>query len=63
TADAQWPANWTWVQSTYNVASYLPVNAGVGLRYSGTDGAQVNVDLVVLDGTLVPVELQRFTVE
>lgn len=63
TADAQWPESWTWVQSTYDIATHLPVNAGVGLHYTGTDGAQVNVDLVVLDGTLVPVELQRISIE
>jgi hypothetical protein len=63
TADDQWPDSWVFGQSTYNISSYLPVNAGIGLRYTGTDGAEVGADLVVLDGTLIPVELQRFTVE
>lgn len=45
------------------MAAQMPRNAAIGFRNLGTDGAQVGLDDVTLDGTLVPVDLQQFTRE
>jgi hypothetical protein len=52
TADADWPANWTWAQSSIDIAPYLtggPVR--IGFQYVGNDGAQVVLDDILLSGT------------
>jgi hypothetical protein len=45
------------------MAAQVPMSAAIGFRYVETDGAQVGLDDVTLDGTLVPVGLQQFTIE
>ncbi len=62
-ADDDWSASWVWSQSTFVLDANLPLNASIGFRYTGTDGAQINLDDVLVDGTLVPVELQRFMID
>ncbi|MBI4917861.1 MAG: choice-of-anchor J domain-containing protein [Acidobacteria bacterium] len=62
-ADDAWTASYTWAQSTFDITAQMPRNAAIGFRYVGTDGAQVGLDDVTLDGTLVPVGLQQFTIE
>lgn len=63
TADGDWVTSYVWAQTSFVLDAYLPLTASIGFRYVGTDGAQVSVDEVVLDGELVPVELQSFTIE
>ncbi len=62
-ADPSWTANWTWAQTTFDITAQMPRNAAIGFRYHGNDGAQIALDDVTLDGTLVPVELQQFDIE
>jgi len=62
-ADPNWTASYTWSQTTFDITAQLPRNAAIGFRYTGTDGAQVGLDDITLDGTLVPVGLQQFTIE
>jgi len=46
-----WPASWTWAQSVFNLTSLLPSGAfRIGFQYVGTDGAQIVLDDVVVDG-------------
>ena len=52
-ADGAWPDSWIWGQAIFDISGSLPVNASVGLHYSGTDGAQISADLVVLDLSLI----------
>jgi len=63
TVDSDWTASFTWTQSTFDLTSYAPISASIGFRYVGTDGAQISLDAVTLDGVLVPVELQSFVVD
>jgi hypothetical protein len=63
-ADPSWPvSSWNWAQATFDITAQMPRNAAIGFHYVGNDGAQVGVDDVTLDGTLVPVGLQQFTIE
>jgi hypothetical protein len=62
-ADPSWIASYEWAQTSFDISGSLPINASVGLNYNGTDGATIAADLVVLDGTLIPVELMRISVE
>jgi len=53
TADADWPDNWIWAQSVFDLTPYLPGGpVRIGFQYYGVDGAQVSLDDVVLDGTI-----------
>ena len=63
TADVDWAVSYTYVQSTFVLDTFLPLNAAIGFRYVGLDGAQIGLDDVLLDGVLVPVELQSIDIE
>jgi hypothetical protein len=53
TLDSDWPDNWIWTQSTYNLTPLLPGGSvRIGFQYVGVDGAQVVIDDIILDGTL-----------
>ena len=53
TADGDWPASFTWVQSTFDLTSLLPNEpVRIGFRYVGVDGAQVSLDDILLDGEI-----------
>lgn len=45
------------------MTAQTPRTAAIGFRYVGTGGAQVALGEVTLDGPLVPVGLQQFTIE
>ncbi len=67
TCDGDWPANWTWAQSTFNLPGTLPAgDLRIGIQYYGVDGAQANVDDISLPGTLdvppTPSRVVEFTV-
>ena len=50
-ADTAWTADWTWAQSVFDLTSLLPGGpVRVGFRYVGTDGAQIALDDILLDG-------------
>ena len=50
-ADADWPDNFVWAQSTFNLTSQLPGGpVRIGFQYVGTDGAQIGLDDILLDG-------------
>jgi hypothetical protein len=50
-ADDDWPGSWVWAQSTFNLTPYLPGGPiRLGFRYVGTDGAQIALDDILLDG-------------
>ncbi len=54
--DDAWAVNFTYAQSTFNLASALAgVNGPVriGFQYIGNDGAEVALDDIVLDGTVI----------
>jgi hypothetical protein len=52
TADADWPDNWIWAQSTFDLDALLPGGpVKIGFQYVGTDGAQIGLDDILLDGT------------
>jgi hypothetical protein len=55
TADASWTANWVWGQSTFDLTPLLtswgPVR--IGFQYVGTDGAQVGLDEIKVNGELM----------
>ena len=62
-ADSDWAGEFVWSQSVFVLDSYLPLQARIGFRYSGLDGAAVGLDDVVLDGDLVvldPIFLNGF---
>ena len=53
--DDDWTASWTWAQSTFTLPTTLPAgDLSVGFQYYGADGAQANIDDIVLPGTLAP---------
>ncbi len=54
TCDGDWPANWTWAQSTFTLPATLPVTTPhrIGIQYVGVDGAEADVDDISLPGTL-----------
>ncbi len=55
-ADPSWPTNWTWAQSVFNLTPLLPKGAvRLGFRYVGSDGAEVLLDEILLDGNTQPV--------
>ncbi|MCA9973542.1 MAG: carboxypeptidase regulatory-like domain-containing protein [Anaerolineales bacterium] len=52
TADGDWPDNFIWAQSTFDLTPHLPAApVRIGFQYVGADGAQVGLDEIVLDGT------------
>jgi len=44
-----WVSNWTWATFSYTVAA-PPQTFRLGIRYVGVDGAQGNVDALLIDG-------------
>lgn len=49
TADADWPASWTWAQSQVDLAAYADGTPyHVAFVYTGLDGAQVSLDDIEL---------------
>ena len=51
TADDDWPSSWTWAQSVFTLTSLLPGGpVRIGFQYEGTDGAQIALDDILLDG-------------
>ncbi len=53
-ADGDWPASWTWAQTTFDLTSFLPSGpVRIGFEYAGNDGAQILLDDILLDGTPV----------
>ncbi len=55
TADADWPANWTWAESFFDLTSLLPGgNVRLGFQYEGLDGAQISLDDITLMDALPP---------
>jgi hypothetical protein len=54
-ADPDWPASFTWAQSTFDLTPLLPGGpVRVGFQYTGVDGAQVSLDDILVDGTAEP---------
>jgi len=52
TCDDDWITTWVWAQSTFTLPTTLPAgDLRVGIQYVGTDGAQANIDDIVLPGT------------
>lgn len=50
TADATWPASWTWAQSTVDLtAEVAGEDLYVAFVYQGLDGAQVSLDDITID--------------
>jgi PKD repeat protein len=50
TADGDWPANWTWANSTFDLTPLLPGGpVRLAFQYSGVDGAEVSLDNIILD--------------
>jgi uncharacterized repeat protein (TIGR01451 family) len=48
--DTDWPANFTWAQSTFNLDGLAPsAPYRIGFQYVGDDGAQVVIDDILLD--------------
>jgi hypothetical protein len=54
-ADPDWIAEFTWSQSVFVLDDQLPLEARIGFRYYGLNGAAINLDDVVLDGEATPV--------
>jgi len=51
TADGDWPDNWTWAQSVFELTPLLPGGpVRIGFQYLGDDGAEAALDDIVLDG-------------
>jgi len=51
TADGDWPDNWTWAQSVFDLTPLLPGGpVRIGFQYLGDDGAEAALDDIVLDG-------------
>ncbi len=50
-ADGDWPSNFEWVQSSFNLGAYLPGGpVRIGFRYYGQDGAEIGLDDITLNG-------------
>lgn len=53
TADGDWPDNFVWAQSSFDLTSQLPGGpVRIGFQYEGVDGAQVGLDSVSLTGSV-----------
>jgi len=51
-ADDDWTGTYIWSQSVFDLTPLLPGGAvRIGLQYNGSDGAQIALDDVILDGT------------
>jgi uncharacterized repeat protein (TIGR01451 family) len=51
TADQDWLNNWIWSQSAYDLTPLLPGGpVRIGFQYVGSDGAEVTLDDIVLNG-------------
>jgi hypothetical protein len=58
-ADDDWPDNFTWAQSSFDLTSLLPGgNVRIGFQYEGVDGAQVSVDSISLTGSVETVSCE-----
>jgi len=55
TADDDWAGEFVWSQSVFVLDAHLPLEARIGFRYYGLNGAAVNLDDVLLDGEATPV--------
>lgn len=50
-ADDSWTADWVWAQSIFDLNRFLPGGAvQIGFEYTGSNGAQVSLDDIQLDG-------------
>ena len=49
--DEDWLDNWVWTETTIDLAAYLPgVPFRIGFQYIGSDGAEIAIDDVMVDG-------------
>lgn len=49
--DRDWPASWIWAQSVFDLRPYLPGGpVRIAFQYVGSDGAEVGIDDMMLDG-------------
>ncbi len=50
-ADSDWIESWTWVNTSIDLAPYLPGGlVRIGFQYAGQDGAEIGLDDVTIDG-------------
>jgi uncharacterized repeat protein (TIGR01451 family) len=64
TADSDWPDNWVWGQSVFNLTPLLPGGpVRIGFQYEGVDGAQIGLDTIVLEGEEGTLDVPWLSVE